>query len=285
MHKHVFANPRPWPLAGKNASFTSSVAWQRCCASVLETPYVGNLSALTGVMTTADEQGVVSPPSGMPWAAVQFSSDGVWGAAINTSGTNASKEPLTTSTLESAFGDEGCAPVFGQGGQGGFQVELEMAVPTAFHEPRAPGLPAAVYVSLSIYLQTIRPPRRFVWYSTNLFDLERDVVTDHVFIDTSSKKLIVSGPLSGVSSYNRRLPDSALARNTTFGPQRLRFAYAVDAGHVEQGIRDGLARFPDALDLPTRADAYCVPGYNIELEGTKGAGAGIAVWGLNITAM
>ena len=72
--------------------------------------------------------------------------------------------------------------MFGQGEKGGFQLELETAVPTAFHMVRVGGLLAAVYVSLSIYLrprylQTIHPPRRFAWYSSKSFDLEQDVVT------------------------------------------------------------------------------------------------------------
>ena len=62
----------------------------------------------------------------------------------------------------------------------------------------------------------------------------------------------------------------------------------VTAGHVEQGIRDGLARFPKHFanqSLPLKASSYCVPGFNIELEATPGAGAGIRVRGLNISVL
>jgi hypothetical protein len=62
----------------------------------------------------------------------------------------------------------------------------------------------------------------------------------------------------------------------------------VSAAHVEQGIRDGLARFPSHFankSLPFNASSYCVPGYNIELEATPGAGAGISVRGLNISVL
>ena len=131
---------------------------------------------------------------------------------------------------------------------------------------------------------------QFIWYSTNLFDLERDVQQDHVFIDSSSRKLIISGPVSGYSKYNHAVDGSALARNTTFGGggELLRFSYTVAASHVEQGIRDGLARYPSHWvnqSLPLNASSYCVPGYNIELEATPGAGAGISVRGLNITVL
>ena len=48
-----------------------------------------------------------------------------------------------------------------------------MAVPFAYHEPRSlPTTPAAIYVSLSVYLHT--PPglpesrAQFIWYTPNL---------------------------------------------------------------------------------------------------------------------
>ena len=92
---------------------------------------------------------------------------------------------------------------------------------------------------------------------------------------------------AGRSQYNRASDGSALARNATFGADGkfLRFSYEVTAAHVEQGIRDGLARFPSHWanqSLPLNASDYCVPGYNIELEATPGAGAGIRMRGLTI---
>ena len=43
--------------------------------------------------------------------------------------------------------------------------------------------------------------------------VDRDTVTDRLFIDKSSNKLIVSGPASGMSAYNTLAKDSALASN------------------------------------------------------------------------
>jgi len=73
------------------------------------------------------------------------------------------------------------------------------------------------YVSLSVYVRT-KPglPSHFIWYSTDLFDYERDVTLDHVFIDTSSQKLIVSSHVTGASAYNSKLADSALSSNVTW---------------------------------------------------------------------
>ena len=295
---HVYANPSPWPLPNRSET-TYSVCWQRCCIgqSTVHTPFAdeGAVASLTGVAVGPQQQAVVSPKgSGVPWSAVQFSEDGVWGGVINTTGADPAKEPLTTTTLESSWGGQNCVQVFAKDSNSsssnahrGFAVELFLAVPTAFHGPRSQSVPAAVYVSLSVYLRSVLPPTRFIWYSTNLFDLDRDVVTDHVFIDTSSKKLIVSGPISGHSAYNSAQPGSELARNTTTpGTHRIRFAYNVTSEHVEQGIRDGLKQFPGQLpDLPMSASSYCLPGFNIELEATPGAGAGISVSGLNISVI
>ena len=78
-------------------------------------------------------------------------------------------------------------------------------------------LATARYVSLSVYVRT-KPglPSHFIWYSTDLFDYERDVTLDHVYIDTVSEKLIVSSHVTGASGYNSRLPDSALSSNATW---------------------------------------------------------------------
>eukprot|EP00316_Scyphosphaera_apsteinii_P002232 CAMPEP_0119331688 /NCGR_PEP_ID=MMETSP1333-20130426/81133_1 /TAXON_ID=418940 /ORGANISM="Scyphosphaera apsteinii, Strain RCC1455" /LENGTH=306 /DNA_ID=CAMNT_0007341351 /DNA_START=154 /DNA_END=1074 /DNA_ORIENTATION=- len=300
---------------------TASVAWQRgdTGGAMLTTPFTQDLSLWTGQRAAAVEQAMVqSVVKREPWTAVQFTSDGIWGAALNTTGADQTAEHLTTTTLEAVWqgvrsqnhAPRGymdahtrlvaalsqspsagtCVDAFGNGRRG-FAVELEMAAPFAFHEPRVlPSKPAAIYVSLSVYLHT--PPgtpgkqAQFIWYSTPLFDLERDVEQDHVFIDIFSRKLIISGPVSGRSRYNTPTAGSSLARNATFG--LLRFSYEVTAAHVEQGIRDGLARFPSHFEnqsLPLNASSYCVPGYSIELEATPGAGAGISVRGLNISIL
>ena len=98
-----------------------------------------------------------------PWSAVQYSSTGIYGAVINT--TNA-KEPLTTTTIETSFGD--CLNVWDSDKNSSFQVEYDLAVPTAFkkypHDPTC-----AVYASLSVYLKT-KPglPSHFIWYETKV---------------------------------------------------------------------------------------------------------------------
>ena len=109
-----------------------------------------------------------------------------------------------------------CVDVWDASGNGEFRVVFDLAVPTAF-KLNATDNGCAVYVSLSVYVRT-KPglPSHFIWYSTDLFDFERDVAHDHVFIDTSSQKLIVSSHVTASSAYITRLPGSALSDNDTW---------------------------------------------------------------------
>ena len=67
-----------------------------------------------------------------------------------------------------------------------------------------------------------------------MFDLGRDVVNDHVFIDTVSQKLIIAGPLSGKSAYNQLSPGSARATSKPTSTSRQHYAYS--GTHI---LRDG----------------------------------------------
>ena len=296
---HVYANPKPWPLANMTNE-TGTTFWQRGDhpAAALTTPYAGqgdtDVAAWTGVQAQPHEQAQAEPVggSGCPWSSVQYTSGGVWGAALNTTGADPVSEHLSTTTLESNWYTDPiattCVDAFRDGSgnvSSGLAVEMELSVPFGFHGLRnGSTTPAAIYISLSLYLRG-KATSSFIWYSTSLFDLDRDVTRDHVFIDTSSDKLIISGTLSGHSAYNKLVLGSALSRNTTF-TEWLPFRWHVTAAHVEQGIRDGLARFPAHFanhTLPTSAQDYCVPGFNIELEGTPEAGLGMRMRGLNIS--
>ena len=87
---NVFVNPRPWPrpdLINK----TCSVFWQRSHLNrSIVTPYFATdqLSRLTGVKVKPAEQATCGEVGeelhSTPWSAVQYSSTGIYGAAINT---------------------------------------------------------------------------------------------------------------------------------------------------------------------------------------------------------
>jgi hypothetical protein len=55
--------------------------------------------------------------------------------------------------------------------------------------------------------------------------------------------------------------------------------YSVSAANLEKGVADGLARFPSHFPkgMPLKASDYCISGFNMELEATPGAGAGIGL--------
>ena len=110
---------------------------------------------------------------------------------------------------------------------------------------------------------------------------------DNVFVDRSSDKLIVSSSIKPGSQFNTMGKGSALASNETWSEWRS-FTYTINGVQVERGIRDGMAKFKQhfsnaSLRLPTKATDYCVPGFNLELEATPAAGAGLSVRGITIS--
>ena len=63
------------------------------------------------------------------------------------------------------------------------------------------------------------------------------------------------------------------------------YRYSVSSSQLERGIGDGLARFPSHFPkgMPRNASDYCISGFNMELEATPGAGAGINLRGVTIS--
>lgn len=277
--KSVYLNPSPWPRADR-VNYTNMVMWQRSHPNATVVyPYNGSdVDAAVGVR--ADQTQRAASSATTPRSEVLYA-NGYFGAQLNTSGES---EALSTITIESSFDSDGCALVWDGSNATELSVEMQFAAPIAFRQdPEDNG--CAVYASLSIYLRS-KTKKYFVWYSTPIFDFGRDVERDHVFIDTVSQKLIVSGPVSGRSRYNQRGEGSALTSNRTLSPDTL-YSYRITAANVEAGIRDGLARFPGQLppDLPLDASSWCVPGFNLELEATPGAGAGMRVSGMHISVV
>ena len=286
---NVFPNPRsPWPRPGL-INHTCSVFWQRnhLNGSLVTPAYSsGRISRATGIAVEPQQQAVCCSEEGkarvaesfIPWSAVQYSSNGMYGAALNTTG---AKETLSTTTIETSFG--ACLDVWNKKEDSSFEVEYALAVPTAFKQfPKDDQ--CAVYISLSVYVKSKEgSPQHFIWYETKAFDYERDVVNDHVFIDTISNKLIISSPLSNVSKYNAMLPKSSKSSNNVWQDRKY-FGYKVASEHLERGIRDGLAKFPSHFPegLPLRAQDYCISGFNLELEATPNAGAGLNLRDLSI---
>ena len=97
---------------------------------------------------------------------------------MNTTGVDPLKERLTTTTIESSWFDRQspatCVPVFSDGGS--IRVAFDLRVPRAFKLNETFN-GCAVYISLSVYLKSLpvdTSESHFIWYSTNVFDFERD---------------------------------------------------------------------------------------------------------------
>ncbi len=284
---NVFVNPthqpKGWPREALDNK-TCSVIWQRNHLNTnIITPFDSStidVSKLTGIKVQPEQQAVVFGSNHTtPFSAIQYSNNGIYASAINT--TNA-EEVLTTNTIETSFGE--CLNVWDNNNdKNSFLVEYELAVPTAFKKFLKENT-CAVYASLSINVHT-KPglPNHFIWYETKVFDFGRDVMLDHVFVDTVSQKLIIASPLSGISKYHKLLHNSSKSSNKTW-TNRKYFGYEVKSKHLEQGIADGLKAFPSHFPhgMPTNASDYCISGFNLELEATPDAGAGINLHNLRI---
>ena len=85
------------------------------------------------------------------------------------------------------------------------------------------------------------------------------------------------------SIYNAMLPKSSKSSSKAW-QNRKYFGYKVTSEHLEQGIRDGLDKFPTHFPqgLPLRAQDYCISGFNLELEATPNAGAGLNLRDMSI---
>ena len=81
------------------------------------------------------------------------------------------------------------------------------------------------------------------------------------------------------------LPGSAASSNVTWGGGPRRFGWEILPQHLEQGIADGLARYPAHFPngLPDKADQWVLSGFNMELEGTQNVGAGLNMRRLSIS--
>ena len=87
--------------------------------------------------------------------------------------------------------------------------------------------------------------------------------------------------------YNSIDRESSLSSNETWLEWRS-FSYTVRGEQVERGIADGMSKFQEhfanaSLRLPGAATDYCVPGFNLELEATPSAGAGLSARHITIS--
>ena len=88
--RDVYFGRYPAPLAG----------WTGTEASPAHQAATGAADEEAHTQGTQAQGGMEQP---VPWSAVQFTADGKWGAALNTTASDPVKEHLTTTTLESSW--------------------------------------------------------------------------------------------------------------------------------------------------------------------------------------
>lgn len=148
------------------------------------------------------------------------------------------------------------------GGGGGLELSIDYQVPTA----QKTGV--AVYTSWTVGLATAAA-NTFVWYETALFDLDRPLGGDVIWLDTISGRPIVHAVLSQTqpSRFHRVYPDSANSATTSWAGFR-RFHFAIEAAHVAAAMAAANEKFN--LTLSTNPADWRLVHTNVEVEGTAG---------------
>lgn len=204
--------------------------------------------------------------------AVQFA-NGTFGAHLNLL-TNPLQPGATlgTITIENNFGTP-AAPWSGLDGV--VACSVDYTVPTAHRTG------VAVYTSWTL---GIAHASDFIWYETTLFDLDRPLGGDELWLDTISGSIIVHAPLtSAPSAFHTLAPGSALASTTPWAGWR-RFAFSISAAQVAGALHAANAKFNRTLD--TDPAHWRLVHMNVEVEGTPGdVRAGHALRDMRIEAL
>ena len=161
------------------------------------------------------------------------------------------------------------------GGAPGLELSIEYQVPVAAKTG------VAVYTSWSIGLTV---GGQFVWYETALFDLDRPLGGDEIWMDTISHRPIVHAVLSHTapSLFHRVFPDSAVSDTAPWTGWR-RFHFAIEEEHVRAAVLATNAKFNTTLS-DDAADWRLVH-TNVEVEGTAGGTAAHALRAMVISTL
>jgi hypothetical protein len=146
---------------------------------------------------------------------------------------------------------------------------LDLAI--EYQAPLAQRAGVAIYSSWTVGIAH-RVTQSFVWWETALWDLDRPLGGDELWLDTISGSPIVHAVLSRApSAFHTRAPGSALSSNATWSGFR-RFHFTVTAAQVSAAIAAANAKFN--LSLGADAADWLLVHTNVELECTSGAKGG-----------
>ncbi len=156
---------------------------------------------------------------------------------------------------------------------------LELSV--MYQAPAAARQGVAVYSSWSLGLLHAAT-RKFVWFETALFDLERPLGGDVVWLDSISGNAIVHSALNGQHSlFHTLLPDSAVSVSAPFSGLKL-FHFTVSGDNIRAAMMAANSKFA-GLNLSTVAAEWQLVHTNVEVEGTALGRCGHSLRLMNIS--
>lgn len=221
-----------------------------------------DVSDWTGLDVPEGSQGefqVGLSPGATGSSAVQYF-NGSFGAHLNTM-TNPIQpnQSLATITIEYNWSLETRASPWATNAS-----HLELSV--LYQAPAAARQGIAVYSSWSLGLLH-EATRKFVWFEIALFDLDRALGGDVVWLDSISGNAIVHTVLNGQRSlFHTLLPDSALSVSRPFSGLKF-FHFTVSGDNIHAVMLAANSKFV-GLNLSTVAAEWQLVHTNVEVEGT-----------------
>lgn len=202
--------------------------------------------------------------------------DATFGALLNL--TSTPLEPaasLGTITIGYDYSAATAASPWSDAQSTGLELSIDYQVPTAFKTG------VAVYSSWTV---GIASAGTFIWYETAIFDLNRPLGGDVIWLDTISNRPIVHSVLSQTvpSDYHRVFPDSAESSSSPWSGWR-RLHFAIEAVHIRAAILAVNAKFN--LTLDSNASVWKLVHTNVEVEGTAGGTAGHSLRNMVISSV
>lgn len=151
-----------------------------------------------------------------------------------------------------------------------------------YRVPTAQKTGVAIYSSWSLGLFN-RVTRRFVWWETAIFDLDRPLGGDQLWIDTISGNVIVHSVLSpNPSAFHTKAADSADSGSATWASEAL-LHLTISGQQVSDAMAAASAKFNTSLG--SDAADWLLVHTNVEAEGTGSGRMGHSVRTMRITSL
>lgn len=231
------------------------------------------MAAWTGAETTLAFQRGLDPAAGLNGSTAMQYADGVFGASLNLFDTPlAPPDSLGTITIENNWSPQTSAAPWNASG-----AVLDMSIMYEAHSAFRTGV--AVYSSWSLGLSH-RVSHDFVWYETALFDLDRPLGGDEIWLDTISGNVIVHGVLGAPSAFHTMAADSSASQTSVWAGRRL-FHFTVASTQIAAAMQAANEKYN--VTLGTDPADWLLVHTNVELEGTANVRGAHSLANMTIT--